>query len=63
MGKKESQSIPRLNQCHLCGTWHLEKNLRLVEIPDKFKDYVKKPACFNCLYQMGAKSGENLNSE
>ena len=52
---KESQSIPRLNQCYLCKAWRLEKDLQPVEVPDQ-AGYVQKVACQKCLGEIMAGS-------
>lgn len=36
------EGVPRLNQCYLCKTWHLEKNLQAIEIPDQGSGYIRK---------------------
>ena len=40
--------FPRVNQCYLCKTWALDKNLSPIEIPDQ-AGWVEKKACQKCL--------------
>lgn len=40
---------PRLNQCFLCKTWALDKNLSPIEVPDQGAGWVEKRACKKCL--------------
>jgi hypothetical protein len=50
--------MPRLNQCYLCKTWHLEKDLSPVEIPDQGNNYIQKLACPECLKKCGINERE-----
>jgi hypothetical protein len=50
------ESIPRLNQCYLCKSWHLEEGLHPIEVPDQ-AGYVKKLGCQKCLDQIMGQSG------
>jgi len=56
----ETGKYPRLNQCYLCKTWKLEKNLSPIEIPDQ-AGYVQKLACQECLSK--AIGGNGVKSE
>jgi hypothetical protein len=49
------ENIPRLNQCYICKTWTLEKDLDSIEIPDQ-AGYVQKQACKKCLSEIMAGS-------
>jgi hypothetical protein len=49
------EDIPRLNQCFLCKSWHLETDLHSIEVPDQ-AGYVKKLACQECLKEIMAGS-------
>ena len=39
---------PHVNQCFLCKTWALDKNLSPIEVPDQ-AGWVEKRACQKCL--------------
>ena len=52
------ESVPRLNQCYLCKSWHLESDLKAIEVPDQGTSYVRKAACQKCFKEiMGKREG------
>ncbi len=53
---KFEEPTPRLNQCYLCKTWRLEKDLMPIEIPDQGASYIQKLACRGCFNKIIPKS-------
>jgi len=46
--RENDSKNPRVNQCFLCKTWQLDKNLSPMEVPDQ-TGWIGKKACRSCL--------------
>jgi hypothetical protein len=46
-----SEGLPRLAKCFLCGTWALASTFKPIAVPDQ-TGWVEKKACQECLDQI-----------